>query len=156
MRPFLVAHWRGITLFAALGVLAGAGSYTMYDGQGLSYLSNDPRACVNCHVMRDHYESWERASHHAHAACNDCHAPHGGLAKYVCKAENGFWHSKGFTFQDFHEPILIREKNSVILQQNCIRCHGEMVGDIVIHPSHGESTPECVHCHGNVGHGPRR
>jgi cytochrome c nitrite reductase small subunit len=36
-----------------IGALAGIGGYTFYYAKGLSYLSNDPRACVNCHIMRD-------------------------------------------------------------------------------------------------------
>ena len=30
-----------------------------------------------------------------------------------------------FTFQDFHEPILIKPGNAAILQANCLRCHGD-------------------------------
>ena len=80
--------------------------------EGFSYLSNDPKACVNCHIMRDHYDGWQKASHHAVATCNDCHTPHDSLSPSTSsKAENGFWHSKGFTLQDFHEPIRIRPRN---------------------------------------------
>jgi cytochrome c nitrite reductase small subunit len=40
-------------------------------------------------------------------------------------------HSKAFTLQDFHEPIMIKADNARILQANCLRCHGEFVHDIV-------------------------
>lgn len=45
----------GMVLLSALllGVMAGAGSYTANHAQALSYLSNDPKACVNCHIMRE-------------------------------------------------------------------------------------------------------
>jgi cytochrome c nitrite reductase small subunit len=75
------------------GVTLGTGSYTARYAEAFSYLSNDPKACVNCHVMRDPYDGWQKASHHAVATCNDCHVPHQTLAKYWVKAENGFWHS---------------------------------------------------------------
>lgn len=136
------------------GVLIGAGSYTVYYGEGLSYLSNDPKACVNCHIMRDEYDGWQKASHHAAATCVECHLPHEFVAKYLAKAENGFWHSKGFTLQDFHEPIRIRGKNATVLQENCLRCHQDFVHEIAT-TAKGE-VMQCTHCHQAVGHGPTR
>jgi cytochrome c nitrite reductase small subunit len=155
----------GLLLCGLIGMLLGSGGYTVYYGQGLSYLSNDPKACVNCHIMRDHYDGWQKASHHGVATCNDCHMPEGWLAKYLSKAENGFWHSKGFTFDDFHEPIRIRPKNALIVQRNCERCHREMVSEITGHGmgfvTRGEGrsveqTSHCVRCHDSVGHGATR
>jgi cytochrome c nitrite reductase small subunit len=142
-------------LATLLGILGGAGAYTVYYGEGLSYLSSDPKACVNCHIMREHYDGWQKASHHAVAVCVDCHLPTQPLEKWLAKAENGFWHSKGFTLQDFHEPIRIHPKNSQILQANCIRCHQEVVGQIAAHPA-ADSGISCVHCHRQAGHGPPR
>jgi cytochrome c nitrite reductase small subunit len=78
------------------------------------------------------------------------------LGKYYTKAENGVWHSKGFTLQDFHEPIRIRPKNAQILQQNCVRCHSELVSDIAAHGGKTTDILNCVRCHANVGHGPTR
>jgi cytochrome c nitrite reductase small subunit len=146
-----------LVLCVALGVVLGLGGYTFWYAEGASYFSNDPRACVNCHIMREHYDGWQRASHHAVAGCNDCHMPHDNLASALfCKAENGFWHSKGFTFQDFHEPIRIRPKNARILQANCVRCHQELVGDLLHLGAFGDETDSCVRCHTSVGHGPPR
>ena len=56
--------------------------------------------------MNDQYASWSRGPHHGAARCVDCHLPHEFIGKYVAKAVNGYHHSKGFTLQDFHEPIL--------------------------------------------------
>src|SRR5512134_161926 len=98
-----------LALFGMVGLLVGVGSYTFYYAQGASYLSNDPRACVNCHIMRPQYDGWQKSSHHFVATCNDCHVPHDFVRKYLTKGENGFWHSYGFTFQNFHEPIQMRE-----------------------------------------------
>jgi cytochrome c nitrite reductase small subunit len=132
------------------------GAYTVHYAEGFSYLSNDPRACVNCHVMREPYDGWQKASHHAVATCNDCHVPHALIPKYLVKAEHGFWHSKGFTLQDFPEPIRIRPNSSRILQNNCVSCHRELVADILSDNGTGGEIPNCVHCHGAVGHGPQR
>ena len=94
-----------LVLCALLGALLGLGSYTFVYAEGTSYLSNDPRACVNCHVMREQYDAWQKTSHHAAATCNDCHVPQDLFGKYLAKAIHGYRHSKAYTFEDFHEPI---------------------------------------------------
>ena len=147
---------RSSTLLAGLlGALLGMGAFTFRYGEGLSYFSTDPRACKNCHIMNDEYDSWTKGVHHASAKCIDCHLPHAFVPKYLAKASNGYHHSKGFTFQDFHEPILIKPRNAAILQANCLRCHGDFVHDIVRGGAAADDESRCVHCHRNVGHGAR-
>src|SRR5436309_15692973 len=107
---------------AFAGVVLGLGFFTFWYARGGSYFSANPSACVNCHIMNDQYDCWQKASHHAHATCVDCHLPHDLFGKYLAKAENGFWHSKAFTLEDFHEPIQIGAKNARILKLNCLEC----------------------------------
>jgi cytochrome c nitrite reductase small subunit len=145
-----------LALSALLGVLVGLGGFTVYYAEGTSYLSNDPTACVNCHIMREQYDGWQKASHHEVATCNDCHIPHELIPKYWVKMENGYWHSKGFTLQDFHEPIQIRAKNLVVLQENCVGCHQDLVSQIATHSGDDQQMLDCIHCHAGVGHGPVR
>jgi cytochrome c nitrite reductase small subunit len=152
--PFRLLILLGI--WATLGLIAGLGTYTFTYAHGLSYFSNDPRACMNCHIMREQFDGWQKSPHHAVASCNDCHTPHSFFAKYLSKAENGFWHSKGFTLQDFHEPIMIRPKNVAVLQQNCVGCHQQIVDGINTHPGNPQKMLDCLHCHREVGHGPLR
>lgn len=137
-----------------IGVLFGLGGYTFYYARGASYLSNDPTACVNCHIMRPQFDGWQKASHHAVATCNDCHVPHEPVGKYLTKLENGFWHAKGFTFQDFHEPIQMRPQSKVVLQNNCMYCHQDFVSAIAPHSVDASQQIDCVQCHQGVGHGP--
>jgi cytochrome c nitrite reductase small subunit len=139
-----------------VGVSAGLGSYTFHYAAGTSYFSSNPAACVNCHIMREQYDGWQKASHHAVASCNDCHTPHALIPKYLVKAENGFWHSKAFTLQDFHEPIRIRPRNALVLNGACIHCHQDLVSEVVGHGTRGNETLNCVHCHASVGHGAQR
>lgn len=148
---------RGLFVLAMLvGCLLGVGGFTFYYGEGFSYFSSDPKACVNCHIMRDEFNSWSRSRHHHVAVCNDCHLPHALVPKLIAKARNGYNHSTAFTFQNFHEPIMISQKNAEILQDNCIRCHGELVHDSLLRDAHGVQGNLCVHCHRNVGHGSSR
>jgi cytochrome c nitrite reductase small subunit len=135
----------------------GVGAYTFHFADGLAYFSNDPNACANCHIMRDHLDSWQKSSHHARAVCNDCHTPPGLVQKLVTKADNGWNHSVKFTLQNFDDPIRIRAVNLERLEENCLRCHQDLVGDIRAAAGHGgEAEMRCVHCHAGVGHGPRR
>ena len=143
-----------VTVLAILiGVLIGTGAFTFKYAEGFSYFSTDPKACMNCHIMTPQYESWQKSSHHAVAGCVDCHLPHTFIAKYIAKAENGYHHSKAFTTQDFQEPIMIKEKNSRILQHNCVDCHSDMMFDILTGHGGGADSVSCVHCHASVGHG---
>ncbi|MDA3875331.1 MAG: cytochrome c nitrite reductase small subunit [Kiritimatiellae bacterium] len=147
---------RGLLLAAvALGSVTGLGMYTFQYAEGLSYFSTDPNACANCHIMQPQLDSWQKSGHHHVATCVDCHLPHDFIAKYIAKAENGYHHSKGFTFQDFHEPILIKDKNADILQANCIYCHEDVVHALRPGEKKPQQAMKCVHCHATVGHGPR-
>jgi cytochrome c nitrite reductase small subunit len=146
---------RVLIVAVLLGALLGLGTFTFDYGEGLSYFSTDPLACKNCHVMNDEYDSWTKASHHAAAVCVDCHLPHDFIPKYIAKADNGYHHSKGFTFMDFHEPIMIKPGNSRILQDSCLRCHADFVHDIVGGSTEAVDAVSCVHCHRSVGHGAR-
>jgi cytochrome c nitrite reductase small subunit len=146
----------GLALTGVIGLFLGLGTYTFTYAHGLSYFSNDPKACMNCHVMREHFDGWQKSPHHAVATCNDCHTPKNFVLKYLSKAENGYWHSKGFTLQDFHEPIMIRPKNVAVLQDNCVACHQQIVDGINTHPGDPQKMLDCLHCHRDVGHGPVR
>src|ERR1043166_9012093 len=115
-----------------LGVLAGMGGYTFYYAKGAAYLSNDPKACVNCHIMRDQYDSWQKASHHSFAMCNDCHVPHDFVGKWLTKAGNGYHHSEAFTLQNFHEPIQIRPSNAAVLKEMIMKKLGYLLLVILV------------------------
>jgi cytochrome c nitrite reductase small subunit len=145
----------GIALAILVGGIVGLGVFTFGYAEGWSYFSSDPRACVNCHIMRPEYDTWQKSSHHAAARCVDCHLPHSLFAKLIAKGENGYHHSLAFTLGGFHEPIRIKAKNARILQANCVACHAALVAEIA-HGRQlaGRSAIGCVHCHHGVGHGP--
>jgi cytochrome c nitrite reductase small subunit len=102
--------------------------------------------------MREHYESWNKSSHHYAATCNDCHTPHHPALKMLAKARNGWNHSKAFTLQNYPEPIRITPHNLEALQHNCVECHEAIVGEIVAHKGINEKNMRCTECHRSVGH----
>ena len=144
-----------LIIVVLIAVTGGIGLFTFNYGEGLSYFSADPEACQNCHIMRQQFDSWQKASHHTAATCVDCHLPHDFIGKYLAKAENGYNHSRAFTLQNFHEPIMITPKNSRILQENCVACHQQMVENVQDQAHANTKGLECVHCHVTVGHGER-
>jgi len=144
--------WVWIALAGLVGAIIGLGGFTFSYAQGPSYLTNNPEACANCHIMREYYDGWVRSGHNHVAVCNDCHTPHDNiLAKYAIKALNGFRHSFAFTTGAFEEPIRITPFDRTITQHACLSCHGDLVSSIS-HPASREPT-DCLTCHAGVGHG---
>jgi cytochrome c nitrite reductase small subunit len=65
----------GIIIGMTAGLVIGLGGYTFLYARGASYLTDNPAACANCHIMQEQYDGWIKASHRAAAVCNDCHTP---------------------------------------------------------------------------------
>jgi len=139
-------------LSVTLGMLLGSSLFVLSYAKGLSYFSNDPASCANCHIMQPLYDTWQRSPHAAVATCNDCHTPHEFVRKYISKARNGWNHSVAFTLQNFDEPIQIKPFNAVILEENCRTCHEDLVNQITGHYGSHDQEPDCVRCHRDVGH----
>lgn len=136
----------------ALGVAGGVGLFTFYYARGASYLSDDPQACRNCHVMNSVYESWLKGGHQHAATCNDCHVPHDFLGKWLTKAENGFHHSFAFTFYDIAPVIRARSRSQAVVQQNCQRCHADAAQHATGGASGQSEALPCKSCHSGIGH----
>ncbi len=154
-------RWLAATA-AATGLALGLGAFTFVYARGASYLTNDPEACANCHIMREHLSAWVKSSHHAVATCNDCHTPHNFVGKYVTKASNGFWHSFYFTTGRFPDPLRITDGNREVTEGTCRYCHGDIVEAIDPASRHAEAPTRaggtsneqlsCIRCHRYVGH----
>lgn len=141
-----------------IGMAVGLGAFTFGYARGYSYLTNDPAACANCHIMNEHYAAWTKSSHRSVATCNDCHTPHDLVGKYTVKARNGFWHSFYFTTGNFPDPLRITDGNRQVTEGACRHCHSTLTAAIDPDPHAGSTvTPEdnsnsCVRCHRHVGH----
>jgi cytochrome c nitrite reductase small subunit len=146
-----ISALKGASAGAAIGLAMGVMGYTFLYAKGGSYLTNNPAACANCHVMQEHYDGWIKSSHRSVATCNDCHTPANLVGKYATKADNGFWHSFAFTTGDYPEPLRIKPRNRRVTENACRKCHRDIVE--AIEGVHGaEDKMSCVRCHREVGH----
>jgi len=142
-----------------LGVLVGLGLLILRMSNAASYLSDDPNACINCHVMTPQFATWQKSSHARVATCNDCHVPHDNpIRTYGFKASDGLRHSFMFTFRLEPEVIRIKEAGRNVVQENCIRCHSKLIDQLSLVSVTGESTEHgkgklCWECHRETPHG---
>lgn len=146
-------------LFILAGIVCGLGAYIIYMSRAYSYLSDDPAACINCHIMTPYYQSWNHSSHAQWATCNDCHVPHDNIvSKYAFKAKDGLYHAAVFTINAEPNVIRPREASYEVIMNNCIRCHTELntefvkTGMIDYADTQSGKGKACWDCHTEVPH----
>jgi cytochrome c nitrite reductase small subunit len=148
--------WRLPVMFVS-AVFTGIVLFTFYISKAHSYLSDDPRACVNCHIMAPQYATWAHSSHREWAHCNDCHVPHDNIFhKYYFKASDGLRHSTLFALRKERQVIRILEPGAKVVQNNCIRCHENQLIDPKLETSVAmyraiREERRCVECHREEG-----
>lgn len=135
-----------------LAVPFGSALYTFQYAEGASYLSEDPTACANCHIMRETFDDWNRGEHAHAATCNDCHVPRDFVGKWLTKAENGWNHSLAMTLGDVPPNISARAASRQVALQNCVECHAPILGDTHEGGSSGREALDCLQCHRSIGH----
>ncbi|MBE0538452.1 MAG: cytochrome c nitrite reductase small subunit [Ignavibacterium sp.] len=142
-----------------LGILTGLFFLVLRLANATSYISDKPETCINCHVMTPYYATWERSSHGRFTVCNDCHVPQDNMIKkYFFKASDGLRHSYVFTFRLEPQVIRIKEAGRNAVQQNCIRCHSNVIHPISLRAVSNQKIQEegdgyCWDCHREVPHG---
>lgn len=148
-----------LPLFILGGILCGLAIYLVYVSRAHSYLTDNPSACVNCHIMSPYYQSWNHSSHAVHATCNDCHVPHTNFAShYGFKAMDGLYHAAIFTIRGEPQVIRPREGSNNVIMANCVRCHTQLNTEFVktgmisyTQAKEGEGKA-CWDCHTQVPH----
>ena len=151
-------EWK-VPVIISLGVLAGLSLLIFRISNASSYFSDDPGACINCHVMTPQFATWQRSSHARVATCNDCHVPHDNPVRtYAFKASDGTRHAFMFTFRLEPQVIRIKEEGVNVVQENCIRCHYNYTNETSLVTVSGEDAKHgegklCWNCHRRVPHG---
>jgi cytochrome c nitrite reductase small subunit len=147
---FVEPRWRTPS-FVALGVLTGMGLLAFRVSEAHSYLLDDPKTCINCHIMVPEYATWERSSHRQFTTCNSCHVPHDNVFRqYFFKGKDGSRHSALFALKLEHQVINAIPESKEVIQENCLRCHAR---NLARAPQLVESGRACTDCHREVPHG---
>ena len=151
-------RWR-VPVLLLLGIFAGLFLYILYISNAFSYISDDPKACVNCHIMAPQYATWYHSAHREVTNCNSCHVPHNNVFnKYYFKAKDGLRHATIFTLRNEPQVIFIKEEGKHAVQNNCIRCHNDLISSKKIrvlsdHLYEHRTNRLCWDCHREVPHG---
>ena len=151
-------NWK-LPVILITGVFFGLVFFTLHISKATSYLSEDPRACVNCHVMSPQYATWERSSHGKNTTCSDCHVPQDNVVrKYYFKASDGLRHATMFTLRMEPQVIQIKDAGREVVQENCIRCHANYLHPVSLRAINAKAIYEgheqvCWDCHREVPHG---
>lgn len=147
-------RWR-VPVIIAFGILFGLAGFIIHIAKATSYLSDDPKVCMNCHIMAPEYANWQHSSHRERAGCNDCHVPHTSVfAKYFFKARDGMYHSYVFTLRNEPQAIIMHEAGQHVVQQNCMRCHEHQIEKTHLNLLYKSEEPRhCWECHREVPHG---
>jgi|DewCreStandDraft_4_1066084.scaffolds.fasta_scaffold02708_15 cytochrome c nitrite reductase small subunit len=108
--------------------------------------SEESEFCGKCHSMEEQYKNWSHMAH-KNIKCIDCHLPNDNIFNhYVWKGIDGVKDvvSETLSIKDDYE-IHLSEHGKKVLQQNCIRCHSDIV-------SHINTNRNCFECHRNISH----
>lgn len=150
--------WR-FPVIIITAVFFGLVLLVLYLSKAPAYLSDNPQTCVNCHIMSPQYATWNHSSHREVAHCNDCHVPHNNVFnKYFFKAKDGVRHATLFTLRLEPQVIHIKDAGKEVVQDNCIRCHENLLTDDAVKPltiqaHQNREDRKCWECHRETPHG---
>ena len=156
-----------IMKYIAIGsviIMIGLFGYVVNASNMASYLSEDPKVCINCHVMNTQYATWQHSSHRESATCVQCHLPQDSfIDKMIAKSRDGFNHSVAMTFGTYDNSIRVSDDAAKRIQNSCISCHRELVSQMIENTksykkNSGSSQVDrnCWDCHRSTPHGSTR
>lgn len=109
-----------------------------------------PEFCGECHVMDEQVETYLHSAHRLGANCGDCHIPHSLVPGAMYKAYTGTKDLIGVIRDQDPYHIQASETAKEIIQENCLRCHEDLLGEI------GDTSEEggkyCFDCHRSTPH----
>jgi cytochrome c nitrite reductase small subunit len=86
--------------------------------------------CGKCHAMDYQVSTYLHSSHAREANCGDCHDPHGLVTGSMYAAYTGSRDVYRVVTNTTPDEIRATELSKKILQENCLRCHGDIMGDV--------------------------
>ena len=106
--------------------------------------------CGRCHAMDYQVETYQHSPHAEAAHCGDCHDPHGLVTGSAFAAYTGT--RDVYRVVTNTTPLEIKATNlsKNVIQENCMRCHGDVMTQVGNTSDDGGSY--CFHCHRNTVH----
>lgn len=149
-----------VILSIVAGAIVGGVLLVCYLLRAHTYLTDEPSACVNCHIMSPYYASWMHSSHGRDATCNDCHVPQENFVKkWAFKGLDGVKHVAAFVTNGERQVIQAHPMSSQVIMNNCIRCHEQLntefvnTGKLDYMTLQTQNGMACWDCHRDVPHG---
>lgn len=109
-----------------------------------------PEFCGKCHAMDEQVGTYMHSAHRLGALCGDCHIPHSLVPGAMYKAYTGTKDVISVLKNKDPYEIRISPLGRDIVQENCLRCHGDLlegVGD-----TRENDGKYCFECHRNTPH----
>lgn len=106
--------------------------------------------CGQCHAMDYQMETYLHSSHAQAANCGDCHDPHGLITGSVFAAYTGTRDVYRVLSDTTPLEIKTYELSKKVLQGNCMRCHGDIMG--LAGDTRDEGGVYCFQCHRGIVH----
>jgi cytochrome c nitrite reductase small subunit len=132
---------------AALGILGfGMMLMTKIPALGLSEAS----FCGKCHAMDYQVSTYLHSPHANQANCGECHDPHGLVTGSMYAAYTGSRDVYRVVTNTTPTEIRATDMSKKVLQSNCLRCHGDVMGEVGDTSKNGGVY--CFQCHRNIVH----
>lgn len=109
-------------------------------------ISDSAGFCGSCHIMNEAVLTHAQSAH-VKFACNECHAPPGGLSKVIFKAKAGSHDIYVNTMASLPDLPRINPESRSTVTSNCLRCHSTTVSDVSM-----LAKPSCSGCHRGTPH----
>ncbi|AGA69011.1 nitrate/TMAO reductase, membrane-bound tetraheme cytochrome c subunit [Desulfitobacterium dichloroeliminans LMG P-21439] len=135
-----------VLIVAILSLSFGLLLLTKHPALGL----DGPVFCGSCHVMEEQVETYLHSAHRLGTKCGDCHVPHSLVPGAINKAYTGTKDFIGVLRDKDPYTIEVSPLGQDIIQENCLRCHGDllhMVGD-----TKRDGGRFCFDCHRDTPH----
>lgn len=127
-------------------IVVAAGLFVSFGPPGLYAKSASPDFCASCHVMESQYETWFHHGSHRGVRCVDCHLPNDNQVSHATwKGLDGMKDVWLYFSGQVPEKIKLTEHGEKVLQENCRRCHEQIVSMI-------REDRRCWECHRRLSH----
>lgn len=109
-----------------------------------------PEFCGQCHVMHESVGTYLHSAHRPGATCGDCHVPHDLVYGAAYKAYTGTRDVMAVATNSVPAEIRVTEWGKRVVQDNCLRCHGNLMS--VVGNTKRSGGRFCFECHRSTPH----